>query len=73
MRYPFLRRAFKTDGEDSGLIGVFAAAEARKGEMWGGTEPTAESVVQLAACFEVEWTSAVDTMLRHWSGPPTWY
>ncbi|KAL2112396.1 hypothetical protein VUR80DRAFT_7751 [Thermomyces stellatus] len=61
------------DEKNSGLIGSFAAAEAQKQEMWGDAEPTAADISQLAACFELEWTSAVDTMLRHWHVPPVWY
>lgn len=56
-----------------GLIASFAAVEAQKKDMWGDTVPTAEAVAQLAACFEFEWGRAVDTMLRHWPAPPTWY
>ena len=44
-----------------------------KQEMWGGRDPTQEEAEQLARCFEHEWTTAVDTMLRHWNTPPTWY
>ena len=57
----------------SGLIASFAAVEAQKKEMWGDTAPTADAVAQLAACFEFEWSTAVDTMLRHWPVAPTWY
>lgn len=57
----------------SGLIESFALAEAQKQEMWGDAEPSSEDVSQLAACFEFEWTAAVDTMLRHWHVSPAWY
>lgn len=44
-----------------------------KPDMWGGREPSEEEADQLALCFEFEWNSAINTMLRHWSVPPTWY
>lgn len=55
------------------LISAYAAVEAAKPEMWGTMNPTDEQITQLAACFEHEWSEAVDTMLRHWSFAPTWY
>lgn len=58
---------------EDGLIPAYAAAEASKPEMWGSYAPSADEVGQLAACFEQEWTAAVDTMLRHWTFSPTWY
>ncbi|KAH7126409.1 hypothetical protein B0J13DRAFT_148385 [Dactylonectria estremocensis] len=58
---------------DDGLIEGYAEVEASKQEMWGSTLPTQEEVQQLAACFEYEWNVAVDTMLRHWQTPPSWY
>jgi hypothetical protein len=58
---------------DDGLIAAYAAAEAVKPEMWGESSPTEEHVAQLTACFEQEWSYAVDTMLRHWTFSPTWY
>ena len=58
---------------DDGLIAVYAAAEAARPEMWGGSVPGEEDLARLAAYFESEWTSAVDTMLRHWTFAPTWY
>lgn len=58
---------------NSNLIPAFAAADAARPEMWGGRDPEADEASQLAACFEYEWTMAVDTMLRHWSIAPTWY
>lgn len=58
---------------DDDLISTYAAAEASKPEMWGQTEPSSDEVDQLAACFEHEWTIAVDTMLQHWSFAPAWY
>ncbi|KAH7265815.1 hypothetical protein FSOLCH5_013244 [Fusarium solani] len=58
---------------DDGLIPLYALLEAGKQEMWGETLPTQEDVEQLASCFELEWRTAVDTMLRHWATPPTWY
>ncbi|KAF4470611.1 hypothetical protein FALBO_2477 [Fusarium albosuccineum] len=57
---------------DDGLVPYYAALEAAKQEMWGETTPTQEDIDQLAMCFEMEWRTAVDTMLRHWSSPPTW-
>lgn len=59
--------------KDDGLIPSYAASEAARPEMWGSTVPAQADVNQLAACFEYEWTSAVDKMLRHWSFSPTWY
>ncbi|ODA76443.1 hypothetical protein RJ55_07712 [Drechmeria coniospora] len=59
--------------EEDGLIGVYAAREADRPTMWAGTMPTGDDVRRLAACFEEEWSAAVDTMLRHWQHPPTWY
>jgi len=41
--------------------------------MWGGHDPDEVEVDQLAQCFETEWSQAVQTMMRHWSVPPTWY
>ncbi|KAK2033814.1 hypothetical protein LX32DRAFT_648997 [Colletotrichum zoysiae] len=55
------------------LVSGYAALEASKPEMWGGREPSQDEASQLAACFEYEWNKAVETMLRHWSIPPTWY
>lgn len=59
--------------QNDDLIGGYAAIEAAQPEMWGSTEPSAADVDQLAACFEHEWATAVDTMLRHWTFAPTWY
>ncbi|KAF7537900.1 hypothetical protein G7Z17_g12759 [Cylindrodendrum hubeiense] len=58
---------------DDGLISGYSEVEASRQEMWGTTVPTQEEVQQLAACFEYEWSVAVDTMLRHWQTPPSWY
>ncbi|PHH59641.1 hypothetical protein CDD81_2799 [Ophiocordyceps australis] len=58
---------------DDGLIGVYAGAEAARPDMWAGHVPGKEDVERLRACFEREWGGAVDTMLRHWQCPPTWY
>ncbi|SPO00262.1 uncharacterized protein DNG_03107 [Cephalotrichum gorgonifer] len=58
---------------DDGLVGAFAAVEAEKKEMWGDTEPSVDDVAKLAAYFEYEWGRAINTMLRHWRTPPTWY
>ncbi|KPM33893.1 hypothetical protein AK830_g12679 [Neonectria ditissima] len=58
---------------DDDLISGYAAVEASKQEMWGSVLPTQKEVEQLAACFEYEWGVAVDTMLRHWQTPPSWY
>ncbi|KFH45596.1 hypothetical protein ACRE_035830 [Hapsidospora chrysogenum ATCC 11550] len=58
---------------DDGLIAAYAAAEASKPEMWGDSEPAPEHVAQLAACFEQEWTAAIEAMMRHWKTAPTWY
>ena len=58
---------------DDGLVMIYAAAEAGKQEMWGGKTPSEEEKSQLADCFEKEWTRAIETMLRHWVNPPTWY
>ncbi|TFB00701.1 hypothetical protein CCMA1212_007480 [Trichoderma ghanense] len=58
---------------DDGLVRIFADAEARKPEMWGGKGPSEKMVQQLATCFEDEWRAAIETMLRHWTTPPTWY
>ncbi|WQF82650.1 hypothetical protein CDEST_07664 [Colletotrichum destructivum] len=59
--------------QEDGLVSGYAALESAKPEMWGGREPSADEAAQLGACFEYEWNKAVDTMLRHWSIPPTWY
>ena len=58
---------------DDGLVGAYAPAEASKPEMWGTKSPTAEEINQLAACFEYEWVTAIEVMLRHWKIAPTWY
>ncbi|KAH7316904.1 hypothetical protein B0I35DRAFT_479706 [Stachybotrys elegans] len=58
---------------EDGLVGAYAAVEAAKPEMWGRAQPSAEDVAQLAACFEYEWNTAIETMLRHWESPPTWF
>ncbi|KAK5988209.1 hypothetical protein PT974_12349 [Cladobotryum mycophilum] len=58
---------------DDGLVVMYAAVEAAKPEMWGGKMPTGEEMGKLAQCFEKEWTQAIETMLRHWTSPPTWY
>ncbi|OHF03281.1 hypothetical protein CORC01_01334 [Colletotrichum orchidophilum] len=59
--------------QEDDLVSGYAALEAAKPEMWGGREPSADEAAQLGACFEYEWNKAVDTMLRHWSVPPTWF
>ncbi|KDN65355.1 hypothetical protein CSUB01_08377 [Colletotrichum sublineola] len=59
--------------QEDDLVSGYAALEASKSEMWGGREPSPDEAAQLGACFEYEWNKAVDTMLRHWSIPPTWY
>ncbi|GKT62859.1 hypothetical protein ColTof4_01523 [Colletotrichum tofieldiae] len=59
--------------QEDDLVSGYAALEAAKPEMWGGREPSPEEAAQLGACFQYEWNKAVDTMLRHWSIPPTWY
>jgi len=41
--------------------------------MWGDHQPSAEEIQQLAACFQYEWETAVQNMLRHWQATPTWY
>jgi len=58
---------------DSELIAAFAGSEASRPEMWGGRQPSAEEAQQLAACFQYEWETAVQNMLRHWQATPTWY
>ncbi|OIW31441.1 hypothetical protein CONLIGDRAFT_318458 [Coniochaeta ligniaria NRRL 30616] len=58
---------------DDNLIPLYAASEAARLEMWDGREPEQSEVDQLAACFEYEWNMAVQNMLRHWHGTPTWY
>ncbi|PNY23755.1 Uncharacterized protein TCAP_06296 [Tolypocladium capitatum] len=58
---------------DDGLVAAYAAAEATRPEMWAPMQPSGEDVAKLAACFEHEWNAAVDTMLRHWQRPPSWY
>ncbi|KAF7562360.1 hypothetical protein G7046_g1768 [Stylonectria norvegica] len=58
---------------EDGLVAEHAASQAVGQDMWGTVQPSAEEVQQLAACFEYEWNTAVDTMLRHWSMAPTWY
>ncbi|KAM5349067.1 hypothetical protein ACJ41O_008890 [Fusarium nematophilum] len=58
---------------DDGLVPLYAAIEAARQEMWGETTPTQDDIEKLALCFELEWRTAVDTMLRHWPTPPTWY
>ncbi|POR37648.1 Uncharacterized protein TPAR_02152 [Tolypocladium paradoxum] len=62
-----------TTMRDDGLVAAYAAVEAARPEMWAAMQPSAEDVVKLTACFEHEWNEAVDTMLRHWQHPPTWY
>lgn len=57
----------------SGLIPSYAQSEAAHPSMWGGHDPDEVEVDQLAQCFETEWSQAVQTMMRHWSVPPTWY
>lgn len=57
---------------DDGLVGAYANSEASKPEMWGGRSPTEDEVNQLAACFEYEWMTAIEIMLRHWTFAPTW-
>ncbi|KXH29207.1 hypothetical protein CSIM01_00935 [Colletotrichum simmondsii] len=59
--------------QEDDLVSGYAALEATKPEMWGGREPSTDEAAQLGACFEYEWNKAVDTMLRHWSVPPTWF
>lgn len=59
--------------QSDNLIGLVAASEAVKPEMWGGRLPEPDEAEQLAACFRYEWDLAVQNMLRHWSGSPTWY
>ncbi|PNP45167.1 hypothetical protein TGAM01_v206723 [Trichoderma gamsii] len=58
---------------DDGLVRIFSDTEARKPEMWGGKVPSEKMVQQLATCFEDEWRTAIETMLRHWATQPTWY
>ncbi|KAF5007907.1 hypothetical protein FDECE_5822 [Fusarium decemcellulare] len=58
--------------KEDGLIPLFAAVESAKPEMWGDKTPTQEEMEQLAMCFEMEWSKAVEVMLRHWLVPPTW-
>jgi hypothetical protein len=57
----------------SGLIPHYANIESWRKEMWGGRDPSQEEADQLYQCFEYEWVQAVESMLRHWSTPPTWY
>ncbi|RDA93301.1 hypothetical protein CP533_2022 [Ophiocordyceps camponoti-saundersi (nom. inval.)] len=59
--------------KDDGLVAAFAAVEAGKPEMWASTRPSAEDVARLVACFEHEWDSAVNTLLRHWQRAPAWF
>jgi hypothetical protein len=58
---------------DEGMVGVYAQREAERGEMWGEKRPSKEEVGQLARCFEYEWMTAIEVMLRHWTFAPTWY
>ncbi|RTE76471.1 hypothetical protein BHE90_009039 [Fusarium euwallaceae] len=58
--------------KEDGLIPMFAAMESAKPAMWGDKTPTKEEMDQLAMFFEIEWSNAVETMLRHWVVPPTW-
>lgn len=62
-----------TKMRDDGLISAYAVIEASKPEMWGATKPSTNDLAQLGACFEQEWLTAVETMLRHWTFAPTWY
>lgn len=55
-----------------GLVRGYAESEAALPEMWGTMTPGEDEVRKLAECFEAEWDSAVDTMLRHWPMAPTW-
>ncbi|KAH8886327.1 hypothetical protein GQ53DRAFT_727676 [Thozetella sp. PMI_491] len=59
--------------KDDGLVAEYANSEASKPYMWGGRQPEADEADQLAKCFEYEWEKAIDKMLRHWDGTPTWY
>ncbi|KAK3364611.1 hypothetical protein B0T25DRAFT_69795 [Lasiosphaeria hispida] len=54
------------------LIETYAASEASRPEMWGGRQPSDEEAQELAACFQYEWDTAVQKMLRHWQATPTW-
>ncbi len=56
----------------SGLISMYAVSEANKTSMWGGRPPTSDEADQLAKCFTSEWEKALNHMLQHWSGSPTW-
>ncbi|KAK8061929.1 hypothetical protein PG994_008295 [Apiospora phragmitis] len=62
-----------TKMREDDLIRFYASSESWRKEMWQDRSPTEEEADQLAQCFEYEWTQAVDTMLRHWPNPPTWY
>jgi hypothetical protein len=59
--------------KDEDLVPGYALVEAMKPEMWGGRMPTDDESAILATRFESEWTAGVNTMLRHWTVPPTWY
>lgn len=70
---PVLLPARLTTGFRSGLIPYYSNIESWRPEMWGGRDPSQEEADQLSQCFEYEWTQAVESMLRHWATPPTWY
>lgn len=53
------------------MISAYATSEAAKPEMWGGRYPEQQEADQLAACFDFEWSEALEQMLRHWESPPT--
>lgn len=76
---PFSNRSWNlawlvlTKMREDGLIAAYARLEALKPEMWGDKQAGEGDVARLAACFEGEWDAAVETMLRHWTVPPTWF
>ncbi|KAM5443254.1 hypothetical protein MferCBS31731_001571 [Microsporum ferrugineum] len=56
--------------QDQQLISKHAWGAAAKPEMWGGCTPDAGAMGNLANVLLVEWTRAVQLMLRHWEISP---
>ena len=52
------------------LIPKHAQEMAKDPAMWGGITPEESNVAALSNVFEVEWTKAVQYMMRHWNCSP---
>ncbi|KAL2042619.1 hypothetical protein N7G274_004378 [Stereocaulon virgatum] len=57
--------------KNEGLIKKHAQQLAVKPAMWGGRNPPPSSVEKLANACQIEWTRALDHMLRQWATPPS--